>query len=117
MITPNKYKQALKEIQELRLNDEVLEAIKKIQESEKDYFFFLGIKARKSKDEMSMNYTASPQFLNVKSYDKMKKQMKEQRFKGLFADKFTKVVLLHDPFYKAPVVKKKEAVQQPAEDK
>jgi hypothetical protein len=35
----------------------------------------------------------------------------------MFADKFTKVILLHDPTYKAPATKKKEAVQGPEENK
>lgn len=116
LITPNKYKQALKEIPQ-GLNEEVLEEIKKIQESEKDHYYYLGVKARKSNDGMTMNYSASPQFINQKAYEKMKKQIKDGRFKGMFADKFTKVILLHDPTYKAPAAKKKEAVQGLGENK
>lgn len=116
LMTPNRYKQALKEIPQ-GLNEAVLEEIKKIQESEKDHYYFLGVKARKSVDGMTMTYSASPQFVNQKAYEKMKKQIKDGRFKGFFADKFTKVILLHDPKYKAPATKKKEAVQLPEENK
>jgi hypothetical protein len=116
LMTPNKYNQALKEIPK-GLSVEVLKEIKTIQESEKDQYFYLGIKAQKSKDGMNMNYSASPQFVNKKSYEKMKKQIEDKRFKSMFADKFTKVILLHDPAYKAPAAKKKAVDETPAEEK
>lgn len=112
LLTPNRYSQAIKEIPQ-GLNEDVLEALKKIKESEKNHYFCLGIKSKKTENGMGLIYSASPQFAHIAAWEKMQKQIKKTQYKGLFGDKFEMVIIFHDPTIKPVKKKEKKAEATP----
>ena len=114
MIAPNKLKEALQEIKDYDLDAKVIDAMKQIKEAEKGHYYCLCISSKPSADGMTMLLKAKPVFANYRSWDKMKRQVEDGLFPGMFGGQFKKVVIFNDPTF---VPKKKATPKKVATPK
>lgn len=107
MMKPNKYSQAVQELQTIQFSNG-FEIPTEINEKEaKNYYLCVGVKAKDSNDGFSKQYIGAAMFAPRNLWNKMKRQIKQGVFKREFADAYDKIVLLHDP----TIAPKKEEVK------
>jgi hypothetical protein len=102
MIQPNKLKQAQAELQTVNFNNG-FEIPTEIQKNGSDKVYVcVGVKAFDSPDGFTKQYRGKLLTANQNMWNKMQRLVKQGIYKSVFAGIFDKVVLLHDPSFKAP---------------
>lgn len=99
MIQPNKYQQAVQELQTYSLNDFELPESMPAKGMDKHYLC-VGVNSKDSIDGMSKVHKAKVLQANIKQWHTMKRQIKQGMFKREFGDIYQKIIILHDPFIK-----------------
>lgn len=104
---PNKYSQAVKELQAMGIKD-IPNELKEIKEREATHWVVAGIISRDNADKTQKIHTIEKTFANEKAWIRMQLQIKQNLFKQPFAGKYNKVIILHDPTYTPPKPKTKK---------
>jgi hypothetical protein len=104
------YSQAVKEL--ATTPDPSFEIPKEIQDSEKDYYVFIGVISKDNANGTQKIHEYGLQFMHEADKQKQDNQIKNKIFGAYFADMYNKIVLLHDPKQKAAI--EKEAAENEA---